>query len=513
MEITLQKETLAMRDTIRRRQTELVTESDIIVPDTKPDIAKILQMDGRARITSCQTQGDRILISGLADYCILYVPEGADAGMLESMEIQLPFKDICTEAGAEDAVVEADTEILRMDSMLLNSRKLSVKGVLALHLCLSKNNAVQLTTGAEGDIPPEMKKKTVRARSAASGGRFTAVAAGTEEVPSENPPVSHILKTDASIIEEDVKLITGKMIVKGVVRLKTLYTAALPSMQPALMEHAIPFTEILDLPGTEEGMAYTLDYAVTDVYCEVDEDDESRRRFGAEVTMEIHAETMREGEMEILDDCFCPGIKTALEKEPVTLRTAADTVEESIAVRKTLSLPSDYPPIAAICTLSAKPTVTSVSVEGGTAQVEGTAEVQMLYLTENGMYPIEAWSDRIPFAFSTKTTAPQNAEIACRVKTADCGYTLPDASSADVRINLDFDMHFTMQETVENVAEIRTDEADGTKRPSVVIAFASPGHTLWDFGKKYGVAPEKIAAANALAPDAVLQEGMRLLIP
>ena len=74
-------------------------------------------------------------------------------------------------------------------------------------------------------------------------------------------------------------------------------------------------------------------------------------------------------------------------------------------------------------------------------------------------------------------------------------------------------MRFTVQETVENVQEIRTDEADGTRRPSVVIAFAAPGHTLWDFGKKYGVAPEKIATANDLAPDAVLKEGMRLLIP
>lgn len=513
MEITLQKESLAMRETVNRRQTELVTESDIIVPDTKPDIAKILQMDGRARITSCQVQGDRILISGLADYCILYVPEGTDEAMLESMEVQLPFKDVCTEAGAENAEVRADTEILRMEAMLLNSRKLSVKGMLALHLCVSKKNAVSLTVGAESDMPLEMKKRNVRARSTASGGTFTAVAAATEEVPSENPPVSEILKTEARIMEEDVKLITGKMIVKGTVRLQTLYTAALPSMQPALMEHAIPFTEILDLPGTEEGMDYTLDYDVTDIYCEVDEDDETGRRFGAEVTMEIRAETMQEGEIEVLDDCFCPDMKTELRKEKVQLDAVADTVRESIAVRKTLSLPTEYPPIAAICTLSAKPAVTSVSVEGGTAQVEGMAEVHVLYLTENGAYPVEAWSDRIPFAFSTKTSAPENAEIACRVKTADCGYTLPDAGSVDVRINLDFDLRFTTRETAENVAEIRTEEEVSENRPSVVIAFTAPGDTLWDMGKKYGVAIEKIAAANDLAPDAVLKEGMRLLVP
>ncbi len=513
MEITLQKETLAMRETRGRKQTEITAESDIIVPDTKPDIGKLLQMDGRAHITSCQPQGDKVLLSGLADFCILYVPEGTDEAPLQSMEVQLPFKDVCTLSGAESAEVEADAEIVRMDSMLLNSRKLSVKGIVALHIQAIQRGEVSLTTDAEAETPLAVKKKRVRAQGAAAAGKFTAVAAATEEVPSENPPMAEILKTDARILEEDVKIITGKMIVKGIVRLSTLYTAALPTGQPALMEHAIPFTEILDLPGTEEGMAYSLDYDVKDIYCEMDEDDENGRRFGAEITMEIHAETMREGELEILDDCYCPGKKTEIHREKVNLSTVADTVRESVAVRKMLSLPAEYPPIAAVCTLSAKPSVTSVSVEGGTVQVEGVADVHLLYLTENGPTPMEAWHDRIPFSFSTKTSAPENAEIACRVRLLDCGYTLPDAGTIDVRINLDFDLRFTMRGETESISEIRVMEEEEENRPSVVIAFAAPGQSLWDIGKKYGVAAEKIAAANGLEPQAVLTDGMRLLVP
>ncbi len=513
MEITVLKESFSMREILGRKQTEIAVESDIIVPDTKPDIAKILQTDGRARITSCQVQGDRVLLSGLADFCILYVPEGTDAAMVESVDIQLPFKDVYTEAAVEGAEVEAEAELLLPNAMLLNSRKVSVRGTAALHLCFSRLREEALTVDAEGGMPVETKKRMVHVCSAAASGVFTTSAATTEEVPAENPPIAEILRTNARIFEEDVKLITGKMIIKGVVRLETLYTADAPSMHPVCMEHVIPFTEILDLPGTEEGMEYTLDYGVTNIYCEVDSMDGDGRRFGAEVTMEIHAETMHEAEMEILDDCFCPGMKTGLSRESVQLETVADTVRESVSVRKNLELPEEYPPIAAVCTLSARPTVTAVSVEGGKVQVEGVAEVGLLYLTEAGQYPVESWQDRIPFAFSTKTAAPENAEIACRVRLMDAGFTLPDSHSADVRINLAFDLRFTEKKTVENVTEIEAVEEENENRPSVVIAFVAPGDSLWSIGKKYGVSVEKIAVANGLDTGAAIEEGMRLLVP
>ncbi len=514
MEITLQKESLTLREVLGRRQNEVMVESDIIVPDTKPDIGKILQTDGRAHVTSCQVQGDRILISGLADFCILYVPEGGDGAMLESMEVQLPFKDVYTDAAADGAEVQTDAEMLRMDSMLLNSRKLSVRSAVILHMCISRLKTEELTTMAEdAEACPEMKMRQIRAGSVAGCGRFTTVVATTETVPLENPPMAEILKTDARIMEEDVKLITGKIIIKGAVRLTTLYTAATPGMPPATMEHAIPFTEILDLPGTEEGMGYTLDYTVTDMYCEVDRDDGEGRRFGAEITMEIRAETMQEGDLEILDDCFCPGKKTELSRETVRLSSLADTVQESLSVRKTLSLPEEYSPIAAVRMLTARPVVTSVSVEGGRVQVEGEAAAELLYLTEGDAYPVEAWRDRIPFAFTAQTTAPENAEIACQVRLLDCGYTLPDAGTVDVRLNLAFDLRFTVENAVENVTAIDVFDMTDENRPSVVIAFASPGDTLWNLSKKYGVSAEKIMAANKLEPKAALTAGTRLLIP
>ncbi len=513
MEITLQNEQLMLREMAAQKETELQVESDIIVPDQKPDIARILQMEGRARITSCQRQGDKVFINGLADYHLLYVPEGEDAAMLESMEIQLPFKDVIGPfAGTEDDI-SAMAETGSTECMVRNSRKFSVKGMVKVFLLAKKAREVRLCVGAEGEPLPQMKKKKCAVRSDAAEGVFPATVGMTEMVPAENPPMAEVLKTDAQIFEDDVKLITGKMLVKGRVRLRTLYKSALPGGQPGVMEHAIPFTEILDLPGTEEGMDYTLDCRVTDIYCEVDTDDEEGRRFGVEVAMEMRAATMQNTEIEMLTDCYCPGMKTEMKKERICLQTASEAIADSVAVRQTISLPETYAPILAVQTISANPVVTSVTVDGARAEVSGMAEVKILYMTDGGMYPLEAYTDRIPFSFTLPTTAAPDAEISCRTRMADCGFTLPDAGSVDVRLSMEVDLRLTSKSDVETVSEILVSEEEAGRRPSVVIAFPAPGDTLWDIGKRYGVEIEKIAAANGISADAPLMEKTRLLVP
>ena len=43
--------------------SQAYTEADIIVPDIKPDIAKVLQVDANAVVTSKECQTDKIVAS------------------------------------------------------------------------------------------------------------------------------------------------------------------------------------------------------------------------------------------------------------------------------------------------------------------------------------------------------------------------------------------------------------------------------------------------------------------
>ncbi len=513
MEITLQKENISLYETVWRKNTDAVAEADSIVPDTKPDIARILKTAGRAKVLGKEMLGDKISIRGEAVYTVLYVPENGEE-QVEAMEVRIPFKDICS-AGteAESAEVFADAEVGETECMLLNSRKIALKGKIYISMEAVRKKEAALSTGVEAELPMETKTKTVRFAAPAGRGRYTVTAADTLEVPAENPPVREILHTEAYLGEENVKLITGKIILKGTVRLKTLYLSSVPSYPLCTMEHEIPFTEILDMPSCEEGMPYMLDYEITDIYWETDDDGEGAREFGAEVTMAVVAKTVLEKDMEILDDCFCPGYVTELKYESVGTETPVDVICEEISVRKTLSLPMDFPPIEEVCALFAKPEVTAVSVLDGAVETEGHATVHLIYRAADGADTVVSYTDKIPFSFSAPAKAGEKTEIAVRTRQGGATYTLSDSSSVDVRVLAGFDIRLSEKGEMLSVSDILLKEEEKEKKPSVIIAFTEKDDTLWSLAKKYGVPTEKIAAANDLGDTPMIKEGMRLVVP
>ena len=508
MEITLQKESVSREEISAGRQGEVMTESDVIVPDTKPDMGKILTTVGRARVTDCTKQGDRLLVAGIADYTVLYVPEKEEDGLLESLEIELPFKDVFTGFGEEGADVDAEAEITSASATLLNSRKLAVKGTVSLQLTVGRKRETVLTVGLSADKVPAIRTETVPLTTLAARGRFTSSCGQRMEVPEELPPINTILSTDASVYEEDVKLITGKLILKGTVRLETLFRA--PDGMPHLMEHAIPYTEILDIPAAEEGMHVSTDYVITEIFCEKDDDDERERSFGAEVAMEIRAELRQETAVEYLTDFYVPGENIRYKSEPVTLETAVYMPKERLSLRETVSLTEDMPPIARVIKLSAVPHITGVTLEGGEAHIEGMAHTDLLYLTEGGTPYL--FSDRFPFALSIPTKAPENAAISCMARLENASYTLPDTESADIRLILEIGLRLTESRTVQSITEIEETEKN-TDRPSLVISFANGKDSLWEIGKRYSTSAEKIGEVNGLDAEAVPAAGTRLLIP
>lgn len=512
MEINLQKETISFYEKGFRKSAETGVMADSIVPDTKPDIVRILKTTGRAKVTEKDTMGDKITIRGEAVYTILYVPENGGEPV-ESMEVRIPFQDVFafgTEVAAAD--IFADAEIGETDVMLLNSRKISVKGKVCISLEAVKRKEVSLSTDAVAPSPLQIRKKPVRFAASSGRGQFTVQAADTLRVPAENPPVRSILHTEAYLGEEDVKIITGKLILKGTVRLVSLYLSPSPAYPVCLMEHEIPFTEILDMPGAEEGMEFMLDYEITDIYMEMDEEEEGARNFGAEVTMEVRAQTISEREMEILDDLFCPGYETEVKYETVITENPVDALHEEISARKVVMLPPDFPPISEVCALFAKPEVTSVSVSGGAVETEGYARVHLLYRAADDSDGIISFEDKIPFSFSVPTKAGEKAEIAVRTRQGGATYTLTDSASADVRVLIAFDIRLSERGEMLSVSDVLIKETEEEKKPSIVIAFTSEDDTLWSLAKKYGVSTEKIAAANDIA-DGKIKEGMRLLVP
>ena len=91
MEMNLVKENIKTGEIVCQKYSQTMAESDVIVPDTKPDIQKILEVSGTVCITKKMLQQDKAFIQGIIKMNVLYLPEDDENGRIRSLCADLEF--------------------------------------------------------------------------------------------------------------------------------------------------------------------------------------------------------------------------------------------------------------------------------------------------------------------------------------------------------------------------------------------------------------------------------------
>ena len=91
MEVTLSKESINTAEVLCTKYNQTLVESDIIVPDVKPDIAKILDVNGTVSMTQKNIQQDKAYIQGTVKITVLYLPDGDVVGRVKSLTATQDF--------------------------------------------------------------------------------------------------------------------------------------------------------------------------------------------------------------------------------------------------------------------------------------------------------------------------------------------------------------------------------------------------------------------------------------
>src|SRR5690242_15278522 len=90
MSLELVKEMIKVNQVIGTDSSQAIIENDIIVPDTKPDIARILILDGEPCVNSTDILQDKILINGMINLKILYISDD-EVNNIKSINTSINF--------------------------------------------------------------------------------------------------------------------------------------------------------------------------------------------------------------------------------------------------------------------------------------------------------------------------------------------------------------------------------------------------------------------------------------
>lgn len=508
MGIHLVKEVMPSTEVICQKHNQTMVECDVIVPDTKPDIKKVLSINGSAHITQKLLQQDKIMVQGIVKMTVLYMPEDATTDKIKCLSASQEFNYTTDCRGAQpDMQLTAEAEAENFDSTIINSRKLNLRCVVGIGTKVSKQTPLSFATDLETENNAiALQKKRLRLLRGTEPTECQIILREQLEFPSGKPTIGEILRITAEPSSLELCLTEGKALAKGQVKVCTLYVAENPEESIEFMEHLIPFTEILSMEGAAEDMEGDISYTMQDMYYEVRENsDMEPRLLSMELILGACVKGSEISEFDAITDAYSLGnpIEPVMQSYPIEQLLDHQTTQ--ISLKDQAQLPPMLPPLNQVLDLHSTPRIDRISTEQGQISVYGTIHTDIMYLTTDPDTPISSFNhitefnQVIPFPEADPRTVCD-----AKVFLDHSSYTLSGNQALELRFVLGLSVKALQTDQILLVDSLKECQSgDLPQQPSIILYFVQPGDSLWSIAKRYRTTIRAIQERNGLEGDLI----------
>ena len=515
MSVKLKKEQLSLSEVVCSRYCQTTVDCDIIVPDIKPDVLKVLRTSGEAVITQKSIQADKVYLQGVIRLDILYIPDGSALGSVKSISYSQDFSHTIDAKGAKQGMsLVAEVECEGTDFSLVNSRKLNLRSKLGLSIKVSCTSQVQIATGIEDTAKVQTDSRHLKICNCCCETERDIIIRERLEIPSGKPDLGEILRLSAKPVPGELRLLDNKVIVKGELKICTLYCGCDEDSTIQCMEHGVPFTEILEVDGISETMTAEADYCIKDIYSEICRDaDGDKRILSVEITLTASIRATEIIECDAICDAYGLEAELTLEKNPCSLEQLIETTRTQLTQKESVCVPDYLPDIQQICDCTGTPNIESITASDGCVTVSGYLSCNILYMSPDRDTPISGFSHVLPFSHTFDIPGVSESTV-CDAK-ADLehiAYTISSPRDLELRSIILLSLKAMSPGSCQLVSEINYNtEASPSQLPQMVVYFVQKGDSLWSIAKRYRISPDQLLATNGSEKD-FLKPGNKIYI-
>lgn len=514
MEINLIKNNLRTLKKVAESECEVNYEWDIIVPDSKPDIQKIIKADAVCSVTDKEIMQDRAMITGNVSLSVMYLPAN-EAGMIRSIESNQSFNSVLELAGLRQNMnLKCCPEVVFCEASAINSRKVKIKVKIKLSASANTDNEIMYINGIEGeDI--EFLKKNISACKSVSDTENRVEVSEDLELPMGKPSAEEIVKCFIKITERDIRPMNGKILVKGELSTVIVYIGSNEGDGLQFLEHSIPFTEIFDEPNITEDVSYDADFYIENVCCTLLPDAEGENRIiNISADVAICGKGYENITLEAVVDAYGKDCDIDIEESDYEFDEIINCCENRSMIKETVDF-GKIDEINKVINIIGEEYIKTVTVNKNSVTVEGGINIDLLYNSLESDLPVSYVTKEIPFSVTIDCAGAEEKAV-CEVKTdiISLAYNIINAGQLELRITMDLKVRLRrkLNDRILNNITV-TGERTDKGRDGIVIYFCDSNERIWDIAKKYRTTVNEIMDANELSSEEDVKKGTKLLIP
>ncbi len=482
--------------------------AETIVPDYCPDIARIIETDGKVFLHSRDLRDGRAEVSGTVRVTVLYTPEAE--GGIRTLEFAMPFtveSDSRSLPGCQFLTAETEPEFL--ETRMLNPRKVFTHCKLVTRLTGYQKAPLRFCTDVEAEPPLCVEKRLEQQHAILLAHIAEKDFTFTEELNLSpgREGAAELLNSRVCSTVTETKIVGSKLIFKGMFTVSLLYRTA--EGQCCASGGELPFSQIMEVEGASESAMASLQLQLTGTDLQIDGDDSEGRQIA--VTLYLHATALlrEERDLTLLADLYSTAYDMTYDAAPLMLTGFCENMVRRQTVREVLEIGVVAD---SILSLSVDCGAVSVSREGESAMLRTSAAVRVLYLDEGGVPLVSERSIDV----SCQLDLPEECRITARaVCPEDVQGSLADRG-IEVRFPVDFRMEAASRVKRVCVSAAKLDQKapkESAGAPSLVLRCLGKQETPWDLAKRYNTTISAILTANQLEGEGDIPCEKLLLIP
>lgn len=513
----LEKKKITLDQQAGKESSQILLEGDVIVPDNKPDIEKILRCNGIVQLQEAKGNEDRVNFSGELLLFILYQSKKS-IKPISGIETSLPIEDIIHIDGIDqNADITLSAVLNHLDCKLLNDRKINIKAVITV--------TAQATTSYTGEIieaindKPELqtKKGTMSINNTVENKKDRFIVKEEVTIPNNKPNIGEILQTTVSIADKDIRAMDGRVLVRGNLEITTLYVGDTDDSILEVVEHEIPFSGYIDGNDITSKMLVQADLQIEnkDIQVMSDEDGEDRI-LNIEITIGTTMKVTDSEEMELIEDAYYPSKPLLIQRETIRYPNIIGTSKSQFAVKDTFVLEDSAVPIMQIETVWANATIDEVIPYEDKIEVQGVVAFEVLYIGESDSSPVAVVAQSVPFTQEIEIKGNHNdSDVSVTTSVENVTANMLSSNEIEVRATLNMDAIITEEKEGEIITEIDFDESEEIPNrsfASAVIYVVQRDDSLWSIAKQYNTTIDDIVMLNDIENPEMIYMGQKLLI-
>lgn len=517
MDLELVKKNLQMLRTKSEAVNQLTFDEDFNVPDSKPDISRMIQKKGEIKIEEVQVNEGKALINGALHFRLLYVAD-TPRRQICSLEGKLPVSETLHLKGLKSGdKVCLKWEIEDLTLHVINSRKLNIKSIVGFQASVDELADVQLPVEVKEQPDLSEKKRNVRVLTLGVHKKDTLRKKEEIVLASNKPNIHEILWSDIEVRGMDLRADEGKVAAKGEMFVFVLYAGDDDANPLQWLEQAIPFSGEVNCSGCTMDMIPYINTSMLQTNLEVKPDaDGEERVLQMDVVLELDMKIFQEETDTVLMDVYTPKKECIPERREEILEQLLVKNFSKCRVNDRIPVQEAQGKILQICHSEGIIKMDEVSIVENGIQAEGIIQVRILYSISD---------DDMPF-YSMETAIPFTHVIEAEGISKDCAFHLQaeleqlstmmlDSSEIEVKAVMNLNALVLRRWEEPIITDIQEKELDMGKleqMPGVVCYIVQPQDTLWDIAKRFYTTVDSIRELNELGEEEPKQQQTLLVV-